>query len=403
MKFRILCLLISLFALRLAADTPVGAEVCPEPVDPPVAIDLPDSLILGEWMLTEVEMTDTMQLLPRKQNPNWWLNRIKNHTYDIKDTTVIYPRFAGFCVKAYNWADRVFNTYNHDYVMPTGKKWKLLWKSALWTDSYALDMPSNVHMRMLSRPYMSSGPYLSFMAVTVGYGANLNRLLFNSEPRQKRYDFSFSTSLFEIDLYYTSNKGGTRLRRFEPFDQGRYIDVEFPSLRLENYGLAGFYFFNHGRYYQGAAYNYSKIQMRNQGSWILGFAVSHQDISFDLCTLSDDMKIYLPPSEKRVFKFIYNDYCLIAGYGYNWVFNPHWVFNFTGMPAFGLRHCLEANGDGRKNLPALNLSGRAGLAYNLRNFFVGIFGSVQANWYINQDYSFINGILSGGVAAGLRF
>lgn len=338
-----------------------------------------------------------------RDNPDFCINRLRAKNFQIQDTTIIYPKFLGFCVNVYNWADRTFNTYDHDYVQPSGKKWKVMWKNSNWFDSYALDMPDNVHMRMLSSLYMSTGPYLSFMAVTVGYAANLNRLITKEPTRQKRYDFSFSTALFEVDLYYTRNRDGTRVRRFEPYDQGRYIDVRFPSLQLKNYGAAAFYFFNHGRYYQGAAYNYSKIQKRSQGSFILGLSVSHQDISFDLSTLPEEMVDYLPKGEPLNFNFVYNDYCIIAGYGYNWAFGSHWVLNFTGMPAFGLKHCSADNGDGRKNLPAVNLAARSGVAYNLQNFFVGVNGYITANWYINEKISFINAVGSFGVATGLRF
>lgn len=341
--------------------------------------------------------------LPRKDNPNFWINRIKAHNYNIADTTIIYPKFPGFCVKVYNWADRTFNTFDHDYVLPTGKKWKVIWRSTNWTDSYSLDLRSAVKLRMLSDVYMSTGPYLSFMAVTIGYGVNLNNIFFHEKARQKRFDFSFSCALFELNLFYTQNNDGTRIRRFSPFDDGHIINVKFPSLHLENYGAAAFYFLNHKRYYQGAAYNYSKIQKRSQGSWLFGLSFSHQYIDFDLNTLPDDMRKYLMPDDPTHYRFVYNDYCFLAGYGYNWVFNPHWVFNVTALPAVGIKDCLADNGDGRKVLPAVNLTGRLGLAYNLQNFFVGLYGSGNANWYLNQQYSFINALFSGGFAVGLRF
>ena len=55
---------------------------------------------------------------------DWWTDRIKSHTFDISDTTIIYPKFLKFCVNTYNWGDRLLNTYDHDYVLPTGKNGK---------------------------------------------------------------------------------------------------------------------------------------------------------------------------------------------------------------------------------------------------------------------------------------
>ena len=60
----------------------------------------------------------------RKESPDWWWNRLKGRNLDMKDSTVIYPRFLGFCVKVYNWADRTFNSYDTTYVAGTGKRWK---------------------------------------------------------------------------------------------------------------------------------------------------------------------------------------------------------------------------------------------------------------------------------------
>ena len=406
MKLRLTALLTYLL-LRLTASPLSAADILPPPEDSRADSCLTPACHLQHPDSCPEEVAPLRSLPPvyenRKDNPNFWTNRIRSKTFDISDSTIIYPRFPGFCVTVYNGADRVFNTSDQDYVVPTGKKWKVWWKTSGWTDSYSLDMPDNIHIRMLSHMYMSTGPYISFMAVSVGYAANLNRLISHEPARQKRFDFSFSTSLFEFDIYYTRNRGGTAIRRFEPYSQGKYIDVDFPSLQLENYGLAAFYFLNHGRYYRGAAYNYSKIQKRTQGSWIFGVAASHQYIDFDLSTLPYEMIMYMPADARMHFKFVYNDYCLIAGYGWNLVFNPHWVFNVTGMPAFGLRHCMADNDDGRKNLPAISRAARSGLAYNLRNFFVGGYASIQANWYLNKQYSFINGVGSFGMCVGLRF
>jgi len=397
---RLKILIITLLVAWLAS---VGMRATPDVVpDSLVAVTLPAAV--SDSLSPALPPADSVPITFSRMsdNPNFWRNRIKNRSYNIADTTIVYPKFLKFCVNAYNWADRVFNTYDHDYVMPTGKKWKVIWRNSNWTDSYSLDMPENIHIRMISDLFMSMGPSISFMAVGISFNADINRLISGKKSNQKRLDVSFSTALFEVDLYYTHNGAGTNIRRYHPYDQGRWIKVPFPSLQLENYGLMGFYFFNHGRYYQGAAYNYSKIQKRTQGSFILGLDISHQYIDFDLSTLPSEFAPYLP-KEKTHFHFSYNDYCVIAGYGINWVFNPHWVFNISGLPSAGVRRCLADNDDSRRVLPAINLSARMGLAYNLQNFFTGFIGSVNARWYLNKQYSFINGVLTFGLAAGLRF
>lgn len=336
---------------------------------------------------------------------DWWTDRIRNHTFSLSDTTIIYPRFLKFCVNAYNWADRVFNTYDHEYVVPTGKKWKALIRVSNWTDSYSMTL-DKTHVRMLSDIYSGIGPSISFMAVGMSYQANLNRLISHVPARQKRYDFSFSCALFWVNVYYSRNRDGTEIRQIGHYtdpEGHRWIKYHFPDLQLENYGLDAYYFFNHGKYYHGAAYNYSKIQRQSQGSLLAGIAISHQDISLNLTTLPDEMQAALPADAIRNYRFNYNDFGIIVGYGYNWVFHPKWVWNITGMGVVGYKHSLANSIEGRCERASLNFKGRSAFAYNLRNFFAGVFGSVDLNWYKSKDYSFANAIVAFGAVAGIRF
>lgn len=336
---------------------------------------------------------------------DWWTDRIRNHTFTMSDTTIIYPRFLKFCVNAYNWADRVFNTYDHEYVLPTGKKWKAMIQVSNWTDSYSMTL-DKTHIRMLSDIYSGIGPSVSFMAVGLSYQANLNRLISHAPARQKRYDFNFSCALFWVNVYYSRNRDGTEIRQIGHYtdpDGHRWIKYHFPDLQLENYGLDVYYFFNHGKYYHGAAYNYSKIQRRSQGSLLGGIAISHQGISLDLSTLPADMQASLPADAIHRYRFNYNDYGIIIGYGYNWVFHPKWVWNITGMGVVGYKHSLADSVEGRCERGSLNFKGRSAFAYNLHNFFAGVFGKIDLNWYKSTDYSFANAIVAFGAVAGIRF
>ena len=336
---------------------------------------------------------------------DWWTDRIKSHTFDISDTTIIYPKFLKFCVNTYNWGDRLLNTYDHDYVLPTGKKWKVLMRSSNWADSYSMTL-DKTHIRMLSDVYSNFGPSLSFMAVSLSYQANLNRLITHSPARQKRYDFNFSCALFWVNAYYSRNRDGTEIRQFGNYktESGkRWFKYHFPQLQLKSYGIDAYYFFNHGRYYHGAAYNYSKIQRKSQGSIILGFSFSRQDISMDFTSLPQGMKDQLPADTPLQYRINYNDYCIIAGYGYNWVFHPKWVWNLTAIPTIGYKHSLADSVEGRCELFSLNFKARTAMAYNLGNFFAGIFGSIDLNWYNDKNYSFANAITAFGAVTGLRF
>lgn len=348
---------------------------------------------------------DTTPTPVRDPESDWWLTRIKNGTYDISDTTIRYPRFAQFCVNVYNWGDRTFNSYDPDYVVGTGKKWKATVKFSNWADSYAMTL-GKTHIRMLSNVYSNVGPYLSFMAVSIGYEANLNRLISHLPARQKHWEFNFNTSLFWLHAYYTTNKDGTIIRSFSDYRDAKghtWINQPFPDLQLRNYGFDLYYFFNHRRYSQGAAYNFSKYQKRSQGSLLLGLSLSHQYIDMDLSHLPGAMLNTMPKGYPTHYNFTYNDYCLMLGYGYNIVPSRHWVLNITALPNIGLKHCMPQTTGGRRELFSFNIKANTAAVYNLGNYFLGIFGNIDMHWFNTSRLSFINAIISFGAHTGMRF
>lgn len=396
-----LILLIAASASARAFDGCVADSIVAEPAAADSAFVREVGDLIAVSADSVMEGVDALQL-PPNERPDWWLNRIKAHNYNIYDTSVIYPKFLNFCVKLYRWGDRTFNTYDKDYVLPTGKNWKVMLRSQNWTDSYSMHFRPDIPVRMLSNVYASLGGYLSFMAVSVGYSLNMSKIVGHESGAQKRFDFSFNTALFTIDAYYTSNDGGTIIRRFGDYDDGRWIHVHFPSLKLKTYGGDAYYFLNHKRYSQGAVYNFSKYQLRSQGSWILGFSVGHSEIRMDFSTLGEEMLKYLP-DERRQYNFLYNDFSLLAGYGFNWVLGPKWTYNITALPAVGLKHTFPESIEGSQTRLSLGVRGRMAVVYNLNSFFLGIGGNINGHWHINPGFYFFNAIITFGATAGFRF
>jgi len=344
--------------------------------------------------------------MPGRGTPSdWWIDRIRARTFDIKDTTICYPGFVKFCVGVYNWGDRFFNTYDPEYVQGTGTKWKAMVKSNNWTDSYAMSL-GKTHIRMLSNIYSNVGPYISFMALSVGYEANLNRLVSHLPARQKRWEFNFSTSLFWVNAYYTTNKDGSVIRNFGQYRDAEghsWINQPFPDLNLRNYGLDIYYFFNHKRYSQGAAYSFSKYQLRSQGSLLLGVSLSHQYIDMDFGGLPPSMLAYFPAGAPLHYNFTYNDYCVILGYGHNFVPSRHWLLNITALPNVGLKHCMPQTSGGRRDLFSLNVKGQGSVVYNLGHIFAGVFTGIDLHWYNASRISFANALFTFGAQLGCRF
>lgn len=348
---------------------------------------------------------NSLQTVPLQhtKEQKWWWNLVKQGKLNMKDTTVIYPKFIKFCVDVYNWADVTFNSYDPEYVEGTGKRWKFRLVSDNWVDSYSLTLPGNLHTWMMSNLYSNIGAYLQYMAVSVGSSYDIGKLFHHKEPSHKKYEFGFNCARFNAELYYHENKGGTNLRRFGQYKDGKIFKEIFPGLSLYNLGFDAYYFFNNKRYSQGAAYNFSKFQKKNQGSFLVGFSFTNLKLTIDFDKLPENLKPFLTIPNDTNYIFHYNSYAVIFGYGYNWVISPNLLFNITASPSIGASHCYKDSLEGEKWMMSVNIAGRTSLTYNLGNYFFSIIGKMNGHWYKSRVHSMFSSIENFSANVGLRF
>lgn len=338
----------------------------------------------------------------RKDSPDWWWNRLKNNNLSLQDTTVIYPRFMQFCVDVYNWADRTFNGYDTCYVQGTGKRWKVILKNENWADSYAFNFRHDMPMRLMGDIYCNAGLYLHYMAVSVGYSLDLSNIIGNRPMLHKKFNLGFSCSLFTIEFNQTRNSGGSYLRKFGDYNHGRLFKEKFPGVTMNLIEVDAYYFFNHRKYSQGAAYNYGKLQKRSAGSAILGINYGSRDITLDMATLPEHLQQMLKiPVQK--YRFHYNNYCILAGYGYNLVFARNWIYNITLTPTIGVNRCYDNSLEGKQDMLSLGLKGRTSLTWNIKDIFMGVQIQLDGSWYRSSDYSLFSSVENAAVSVGVRF
>lgn len=82
--------------------------------------------------------------LPDAAMQKWWWDLAKKGNLNLQDTSVVYPKFIKFCVDMYNWGDRFFNSYDPEYVVGTGKRWKVRILNDNWVDSYSMTLPGKL-------------------------------------------------------------------------------------------------------------------------------------------------------------------------------------------------------------------------------------------------------------------
>ncbi|WP_300935208.1 DUF4421 domain-containing protein [uncultured Muribaculum sp.] len=333
-----------------------------------------------------------------------WLRQLFENGFNLNDPAINYPRFPRFCVDVYNWGDRTFNSYDKDYVVSTGKNWKVMAKTYNWSESYFLDLENKSRVLMISDMYSDLGVSINFMALSLGYTFNANNIFGSPVAKRRIFDFSFTCALFSGNVHSSSTHGGVSIRRFAKYKDGHSINVGLDDVKQTRLNGNVFYFFNHRKYSHAAAYSYSKYQLRSAGSWVLGVSLIRTDIDIDFSSLPPDMLDALPPHAPRHYSLNYNDYCLLGGYAYNWVLHPRrWLINITALPSVGVKHLRNVSVDDKKDLFAANIKVNFSVVYNYKALFAAFTGQLDAEQYTTNNYSFLNGQESLSICVGARF
>ncbi len=321
------------------------------------------------------------------------------------DSIAEWGKFPRFCVNVYRWGDKFFNSYDSTYVQGSGKRWNIKLKGDSWLDVYDFKFATDGYrMAMLSRPSTTAGFYLTYMAVSVGYDMNISQYFGGSREARKRFNAQFNCALFAAEYSFNTNNIGTTIVHMGPPGEGRHTHIDFRGIDTNSWFVSLYYFFNHKHYSQGAAFYYSKIQLRSSGTLYAGLQLSGQQFNFDFSELSTEDQPRLPEKWENRYSVRNKNYGLQIGYAYNWVFHRGWVLGVSLAPVIGLRK-------GYINIPGENgnsffLSGqmRTSLIYNLkRKWFFGLVGRANSDMVYDKEHSLIASNLSFEASVGFRF
>ena len=338
---------------------------------------------------------------PADTNRNWW-HLLRKGQLNINDSTVEYPGFLRFCLKVYKWADKTFNSYDTTYVVGTGRNWKIRLLSDNWVDSYQLDPGKKFPIRMMSEPYNNIGAYLQYMAVSVGYSFDMNKLIGKHPANHEKIEYTFNCARFNIEGHVWTNSGGTYIRTFGDFNDGHLIKKYFEGVKLKNIETYGYYFFNNRKFSMSAAYNYSKFQRKSAGSAILGIGYNNLDVDMDLRLLPEELIPYLKITPEN-YKFHYRSYTIIGGYTYNWVIHPKWLFNATALPGMGITLTYADNYSGTAKTMANNIRATGSLTYNNKDFFLCAVAKFYGSFYWSGSNSLFSSVENLQLSVGWRF
>lgn len=332
-----------------------------------------------------------------------WIRQLFSNNFRLNDSNICYPAFPRFALKVYNWGDRTFNSYDTAYVVGTGKNWKLMGKSYNWMETSTLLFPEDVTLDMHSYLFSDAGFRLSFMAVSVGYMWNMNKLLSHPTSRHT-FDFAFTTSRFSLTYQYLRSQGGMIMTRLGDYNDRRSFRYHFNDMDMESKSVDLLFFFNHNKFSHAAAYSFSKYQLRSAGTALMGFNFVEQKIAMDFSTLPDDMLTYLPLDDLS-YTSHYCSYNLSGGYAYNWVLKPRkWLLNAYGTGSIGYRRLFGTRQDhGFRSLISNNYTLSLAAVYNHRALFASLSGKMLGFFNYNSGFTHFNSYPSFTFIVGMRF
>ncbi len=328
----------------------------------------------------------------------YWWRAMKHGKVNFNDSTMRYPKFVRFCYNLYKWGDKAFNSYDTAYVVSTGKNWKLTLKNQNWIDNF--DVGNNSGQAIFTSGMASNlGVYLSFMAVSVGYSIDVDRI-FGAKGTSEMMEFSFTCARFTAEAHRTKNTGRMSTRVKVAGGDWQRGD-KMNALQRETIGVSATYFFNNRKYARAAAYCFSKFQRRSAGSALAGFSVINYDFKVDTEQLT--------PLQAQDFEQVgiahvrYTDYCLKGGYAQNWVLNNKLLLNATGMVGAGVKHIHSTMYMPSSNNGAINLDGSLALTYNHKRYFASAQTNINTSLYFTGENHFSYTIAQFIAVLGIRF
>lgn len=314
------------------------------------------------------------------------------------DSVAEWGKFPRFCINTYRWGDRFFNSYDSLYVVGSGTKFNVKLTTDSWLNYINFRIPPKSTVEMISDPATSAGVYLTYLAVSVGYDINVSKLFGGSSHSRQRYNFGFNCSLFSTELYWEKNDVGTRLTRF-----GDDKDLDFNGIDMTSWGIDFYYFFNHKKYSQAAAFAFSKIQRRSQGSFYAGFSIYSQNFDIDFSSLPQVMLDQLPMWwDNYHYRVQTHNYGVRVGYGYNWVFAPRWCLGVNISPVIGIRKGFVNSETENVSFSVYNHF-KLSVVWNKGRWFAGLVGSVDSALISERETTFIGSNISASTAIGYRF
>ena len=299
-----------------------------------------------------------------------------------------------------------FSRLDTNYIEPQKYNYAVMLQNTNTYEMYRISNGNQQSVDLAPAPSYKVGPYFGWRWIFLGYTLDVTHL--GSRNKRTGIDLSLYSNQIGIDLFYRTTGDDYHIRRIELGDDAK-IDVsplrgvDFGGLHANIRGFNLYYITNHKKFSYPAAFSQSTRQIRSTGSPILGVGYTHHRVSMDWKTLRDVVTAHLghkPEFEDLAMNSFagtvkYDNYAVMGGYGYNWVFARDWLFGASLSASLAYLHTIseeEKQQGASANIFRINkftVDGiaRLGLVYNNAKWFAGASAVFHTYNYHEKEFS----------------
>lgn len=287
--------------------------------------------------------------------------RIMKHYSKIQQRLSFYDRklFWGDSILAAKYKKVRFDT---NYISRPDARWTIKFRGNLsgadmQTTTVTQGVENRTHVMADCRGTLSMA--VAYRGLAAGVAVNPAKLA----GKSKDFEFNLNSysNRYGFDVVYLASKTYHGHQEMG----GERIDIDRGQVSQKALNLNFYYAFNHRRFSFPAAFSQSYIQRRSAGSWMVG-------ASFD------GSKTTLGNTTIRL-----NEFAVGAGYGYNLVARPHWLFHLSALPTltvYSHDYTKQTQPQNASDEDAEPTTERTNMKYHFPSAIVTCRGAVVYSW-----------------------
>lgn len=269
--------------------------------------------------------------------------------------------FSGDSLLALNYRKKNIDTA---YIVRPGGRWTVKLRGNLSGAKLRIISSSDgVRDDMTVRSEYRGTMSVSVLYRGLGLGVAVNPAKWVGKGKDYEFNLNSYGNRFGFDIVYLASNTYSGSRTVGDME----TSISSGMVRQKALNVNVYYAFNGRRFSFPAAFSQSYVQRQSAGSWMLG--ASFDGTRTDIRTSES--------ADASTLKIRTAEVAIGAGYGYNFVAGPHWLFHLSALPTLTVYSHDYTKEEGVRNsmayhFPSAVITGRGAALYAWRNKFLGV-------------------------------